>query len=351
MSNAYRWSPGTAISTLANIGLRPRFKMSTRLIPTAAAFAALFFAVSIFGQGTKDNEEDLVHFGDLIDVDVVGGFEFDWRGTLTPEGFLDGASSYGDPIYGLCRSESEIAAELTKSFSKFLREPKVIVRLIDRSNRAVVTLDGAVRSPQRFQLRRVAHLRELLVLSGGLTDEASGDIQIFRPKTLNCSARVQRASAGAEIDAGLKSNESQLINITIPDLLKGIEAADPIIQSGDLVTVLRAVPIYVIGGVNNPRPISARSNMTLTKAIASAGGFSKDADPSQVTVFRHSGSETNVIEVDLSKGLTGTVNDPELKALDIIDVGQKGKAKRKLAPIVAGTRFGRPGTLPLRILD
>ena len=325
--------------------------MSKGFILTAAAFAALFLAGIIMAQTPKDREEDLVHFGDLIDVDVLGGFEFDWRGTITPEGFLDGANSYGDPIFGLCRSEGDIAADLTKSFSKFLREPKVIVRILDRSNRAVVTLDGAVRSPQRFQMRRVAHLRELIVLSGGVTDEASGNIQIFRPKSLNCATRANGGPNATPIDAGPKGNESQLINITISDLLKGIEAADPVIQSGDLITVQRAVPIYIIGGVNNPKPISARSNMTMTKAIATAGGFSKDADASQVTVFRKIGNQTSVIDVDLSKGLTGAANDPELKAFDIVDVAQKGRAKRKYAPIVAPNKIGISGTLPLRILD
>ncbi len=325
--------------------------MTRGLTLTAAAFAALFFWELVPAQAPKDREEDLVHFGDLIDVDVLGGFEFDWRGTLTPEGFLDGANSFGDPIYGLCRSEGEIAVDLTKSFSKFLRDPKVIVRLIDRSNRAVVTLDGAIRSPQRFQMRRTAHLRELIVLSGGITDEASGNIQIFRPKSLNCGASDKGGPNGLKFDAGSKGNESQLINITISDLLKGFEAADPIIQSGDLITVQRAVPIYVIGGVNNPKQLSARSNMTVTKAIASAGGFSKDADASQVTVFRKIGNQTSVIDVDLSKGLTDAATDPELKALDIVDVAQKGRSKRKYAPIVAMGKAAIERTLPLRILD
>ena len=56
--------------------------------------------------------DDLVHFGDVIDVDVVGGFEFDWRGKLTTEGFLDGFDSYGEPIAGLCRSEEQIVSRL-----------------------------------------------------------------------------------------------------------------------------------------------------------------------------------------------------------------------------------------------
>ncbi|MDM7924023.1 MAG: hypothetical protein QUS14_17160 [Pyrinomonadaceae bacterium] len=33
---------------------------------------------------------ELIHYGDLIDIDVVGSFEYDWRGTLTQEGFIDG---------------------------------------------------------------------------------------------------------------------------------------------------------------------------------------------------------------------------------------------------------------------
>ena len=50
-------------------------------------------------------EADLIHLGDLIDVDVVGSVEYDWRGTLNPEGFLSGINFTEDPIYGLCRTK------------------------------------------------------------------------------------------------------------------------------------------------------------------------------------------------------------------------------------------------------
>jgi len=38
---------------------------------------------------------DRVHQGDIIDVDVVGSFEFDWRGGLNPEGFIELARRFG----------------------------------------------------------------------------------------------------------------------------------------------------------------------------------------------------------------------------------------------------------------
>ena len=106
----------------------------------------------------------LIHFGDLIDVDVVGSFEFDWRGTLTPEGFLDGFDKIEAPVYALCRTEEQLASVITAEFVKTLRDPKVAVRILDRSNRAVAYLDGAVKIPQRFQIRRPVRLNELLVI-------------------------------------------------------------------------------------------------------------------------------------------------------------------------------------------
>src|SRR4051794_28459787 len=50
-------------------------------------------------------EGDLIHYGDLIDVDVVGNLDGDWRGTVNPEGFIQGLQYAADPIYALCKSE------------------------------------------------------------------------------------------------------------------------------------------------------------------------------------------------------------------------------------------------------
>ena len=67
----------------------------------------------------QTNEElNLLHFGDLLDVDVVGSFEYDWRGTLTPEGFINGLDALENRIYGLCRSEEDVAKDIAAGFSK-----------------------------------------------------------------------------------------------------------------------------------------------------------------------------------------------------------------------------------------
>ncbi len=299
------------------------------------------------------SEEELAHFGDLIDVDILGGFEFDWRGTLTSDGYLDGVDGFNESVYGLCRSEDEIAASVAKAFSKILRDPKVVVRIIDRSNRAVVRLDGAVKTPTRFRLKRPVRLSELLVLAGGLTDDVSGEISIFRPRNLSCLPTVFQADVVKRLFGPATDNGSETTTIKISDLLSGKESANIQILSGDMIDVLRAVPVYVIGAVNSPRPVYSRAQITVSRAVASAGGLAKNADPSKVNIFRRDGVETKSIEVDLDKIKRGVTDDTILASFDIIDVASKGGGKRKYPPVLAnGAKTNKNGReFPLKVVD
>lgn len=308
-------------------------------------------AASISQTASSDGDANLVHFGDLIDVDVVGSFEFDWRGILTPEGFLDGFDKIQEQIYGLCKSEEELAAEITKEYSAALRDPKVVVKILDRSNRAVALLDGAVKLPQRFQIRRPVRLNELLIISGGLTDKASGEIRVFRPQNLNCENQKREADGDSTKDRGGNGSQNSIIKIT--DLLAGVKEANPRIWSGDIVTVAEASPIYLIGGFNVPKQISLRPGMTLTRAIASAGGIARDGLENRLTIYRRDGAERRMIETSVQKITANEADDPVLQAFDIVEVGQKGKARGRLQPVIEASRVDgeRLSKLPLRIID
>lgn len=303
-------------------------------------------------QNTEAGLSDRVHYGDVIEVDVVGSFEFDWRGGLNPEGFLDQMEKVRAPIYALCRTESEIAGELQAEFEKTLREPKVIVRIIDRSGRAAAFVDGAVRMPHRFQIKRPVSLNEILVLTGGITDVANGEITIFRPQSLSCSSATDKPADGTFLAASTESG-SKTRTIKISDLLRGDGESNPNILSGDIVTVIEALPIYVIGGVNAPKQLSSRAQITLTRAIAAAGGVAKGSDSDIVTIFRRSNGEPHVIEADLKKISSGQADDIPLQPFDIVDVPHKGRAKNKFPPVIdrAGAKRTTMTKLPLRIVD
>lgn len=306
------------------------------------------------------SETDLIHAGDLIDVDVVGSLEYDWRGTLNPEGFLDVVNFGENPIYGLCKSEEEIAAEIAKAYSKTLRDPKVAVRILDRSNRPLAVIYGAIKTPQRFQIKRPIRLNELLIVSGGLTDKASGEIQIYRPPNLNCRQVISDSKTAAESGekrerfvAASSDDGANFINIRLSEMLTGKNEANPQILSGDVITVRESELIYVIGGVANPKPISARAQITLSRAVASAGGITKDGDAKKITIYRREAGETKIIEADLEKIRTKKSEDIILKAFDIIEVPQRGSGAKKLPPIIdADEPNGKTFVnLPLRVID
>jgi len=298
----------------------------TTLLPAIFAVAlSLFFGPSIFAQAPTATTpaSDLIHYGDLIDVDFVGSVEYDWRGSLNPEGFLDGLELASDPIYALCRSEDAVAAEIAKQYSRLLRDPKVVVKVLDRSGRAVTLLLGAVKNQQRFSIKREAHLSELLALSGGITDTASGEVTIFRPTSLNCQ---QTSDTGA--------TASPMIHLTLAKILSGDADANPLVLSGDIITVVEASPVYVIGGVNNPRQLSSKERLTLSHAIDAAGGLAKEADESDIIIYRRENKSTRSVSVDLRKIRAKAQDDPVLKPYDIVDVGQKGRAKPKFPPAI-----------------
>ena len=306
-------------------------------------------------------DADRIHFGDLIDVDVIGSVEYDWRGTVTPEGFLNGVDYAENPIYALCRREEEIAADVAQASAKILRAPQVVVKILDRSNRPLALLYGAIKTPQRFQIKRSFYLNELIIVAGGLTDRASGEIQVFRQKNLSCRQPLNEIS-GAIGDSSEKKenfvkasqdNGSNYINIRISDLLSGKKEANPQIFSGDVVTVLEAESIYVIGGVANPKQISSRSQTSLSRAVAAAGGIVKSADQRKIVIYRRTGSETQIIEADLEKIKAGESEDLALKAFDIVEVEQTKGGKRKFPPVlkVAEADGRKTVNLPLRVID
>ena len=188
-------------------------------------------------------------------------------------------------------------------------------------------------------------LNELLILSGGITDRSSGEIRIFHPQNLNCEQKSWEDKS--------EEKASQNISIRISDLLSGKEAANPPIFSGDIVNVVEAAPVFVTGGVNVPKQISLRVETTLSRAIAMAGGISKEGLEDNIHIFRRDGKGSKVIEASLKKIEAKQADDPVLQAHDVVEVEQKGRGPKKISPFdeTKSAANDRLSKLPLRIID
>lgn len=302
----------------------------------------------------KSNQQvstkDLIHFGDLIEIDVVGSVEYDWRGKLNPEGFLSGITYLEEPLYALCRSEENLAGEVASIYAKFLANPQVVVRILDKSGRPSTVVNGAVKTPARFQIEREVKLNELLISAGGFNETASGEIEILRAPGADCSSFDKQTSAGPKETAEAEQ-KTKTLNIKIADLIAGDEKANLYILSGDYITVKKAQPIYIVGNIIEPRKLDSRENLTISRAVAAAGGLAKNGDPNKILVYRIIDGATKVIEVNFQNIKQDDENDIKLRPLDIVEILTKGVRKKPVTPIVDFAESNLKNTdLPLKII-
>ena len=292
---------------------------------------------SVLTQGTPSpSSTDRIHFVDVVEIDELGGFDFDWRGSLNPEGYLDKFTKVAEPIFALCKTPTELEELVRKAYGRTLREPRVSVRILDRSQRPLAILDGAIRQPMRLQIRRAVRLSELIVIGGGLIDRASGEISILRPALQSCEDSADSTSS---------------ISVRVNDILSGNPEANPRILPGDIVTVGVVQSVYVLGGVNRPGRIDWREGSTVSRAVASAGGVSDRGVRGKVSIFRKGPPGEKVIEADLARIVAGDEKDIEILPLDIIDVPFKG-APPQTRPVLGGpTETSLPRSLPIRVVN
>jgi polysaccharide export outer membrane protein len=237
-----------------------------------------------------------------------------------------------------CRTETELAEQIAASYHDYLRKPQVEVFVKEFRSRPVAVI-GAVEKPGRFQLERRVHLLDLLSFAGGPTDKAGARVQVVHSGEL---ADCQLAESGATDE--LETFKSYDLNAT----LRGDEKANPYIGPGDMISLPEADLAYVVGDVFKPTTLPLKNPITISQAIAMAGGTLPDARNNRVRLLRQVTGSTNKTEliVDLEAINKRKAEDVVLQPNDIIDVPTStGKTiLRSLINVIAPTA----GQLPIR---
>lgn len=244
-------------------------------------------------------------------------------------------------VKAACRTEGELAAEISTRYLKFLKNPQVEVFLKEFNSQPVAVI-GAVNQPGRFQLQRRVRLLELLAFAGGPSQRAGRSIQIV-------NAEPAPVCETTEPDSG-KTAETGLTSYNLSRTLKGDDDANPYVRPGDTVSVLEAEQAFVVGNVFRPLAIPLREPVTVTRAIAMAGGTMPDTKSDRVRIIRQPpGSMTNTeILIDLKEIDKRRADDLALQAGDIVDVPASG-GKRLLRSLI-GTIVPTATQLPLEII-
>lgn len=247
---------------------------------------------------------------DKLDVRVFEQPEMGGKTRVSGQGFI--RLPFVGQIKAAGYTESQLADAIREKLMSQLRDPQVSVFVEEHRNQQV-SLIGFVRSPNRYEVTHGTRLLTLLAMAGGLADNAGNTAVIIRASSM--------AADQAEIDP--RTPMSAGVELAdLRRLLAGDRSANLLIYPGDVVSIPEADKIYVTGNVGSPGAFPLRGNLTLSQAVALAGGLKIGSSKSKVLIVRQdaaTGQKTELI-ADLGQMEKNREEDLALKANDVIYV-------------------------------
>jgi polysaccharide export outer membrane protein len=243
-------------------------------------------------------------------------------------------------IQAACQTEGGLAKDIATRYMKYYRNPQVDVFIKEYHSKQVAII-GAVNDQSRFELQRRVRLLELLTYAKGPAQRAGQTINIIHaPPVIAC----EKAGSGTEDVTSLFSS------YRLSDTLEGDPKANPYLEPGDIITLPEADQVYVVGNVFTPLTIPLKEPISVSRAIAMAGGVKQDTKKDKVRIVRQEpGSATKKeIMVDLTAIEKKRADDIALLPNDIIDV-PTASGKALLRSLIGG--LGSSVTqLPIRVI-
>src|SRR5688572_24342790 len=239
-------------------------------------------------------------------------------------------------IMAACKTEGELAKEISEKYTKFYKNPQVDVFIKEYKSKQAAII-GAVNEQSRFELQRRVRLLELLTFAKGPTGKAGQTINIVHaPQSLSCALS--------------KEPDVAFSTYKLSETLMGLPAANPWIEPGDIITLPEAPQAYVVGNVFMPLTIPLKEPITVSRAIAMAGGLKQDSKKDKIRIVRQEPGSTTSKEllVDLSAIEKKRAEDIVLMANDIIDV-PLSSGKSLLRSLISGV-VPNVASLPVRVI-
>ena len=207
--------------------------------------------------------------------------------------------------------EAEIARRLVKE--GILRQPRVSVQIVEYRSRVVAVI-GSVERPGLYPLTRPrATLADMIWAAGGPAKEA-GRVVEFAPAPDSAPSAPEGA---AQVSAPIRVDVELLLHAPL-DHGQGINAR---VRPGDVITVSPAGSVLVDGWVQKPGSYPVTRGLTLSGAIAAAGGDMFASDRHHAAVKRTLGpGEERSFTVDLDAVREGRTADVPITDGDVVRV-------------------------------
>ena len=282
-------------------------------------------------EGYRIGPDDLleIRIPDLLDVQGAAPVARPAAGALGPTAVAAAPASQGMrvndggdvtlPLIGTVHAEgltaTELEAEIARRLMKdgILRQPRVSVQIVEYRSRVVAVI-GSVERPGLYPLTRPrATLADMIWAAGGPAKEA-GRVVEFAPVADSASVSPEEA---AHTSAPVRLDLEALLHAPV-DHGRGL---NPRVRPGDVITVSPAGSVLVDGWVQKPGSYPVTRGLTLSGALAAAGGDLFPADRRHATVKRVLGpGEERSFTVDLVAVADGRAADVPITDGDVVRV-------------------------------
>ena len=241
-----------------------------------------------------------------------------------------------EPVHAACLTEAELATVITQQYRKYILDPQVFVSIVQFNSNSISVI-GAVTSPGRFQLQGPVRLLQVLALVNGPAPAASDELQILRTSPSDyCGESKEGQIPRTFADA----SELEILVLKMKDIMSGSADANPVLRGGDIIRVPTAdlKQAFVQGNVRTATAVNLKDPVSLTNAIAMAGGPVAGAQLDKIKITRQTGEslKTSDILVNFKEIRAGTRADLTLEPNDIVTIPGPSGTKKLLTNILRG---------------
>ena len=227
------------------------------------------------------------------------------------------------PLLGVLKVKGLTVEELEKEIrsllaEKYMQDPQVNVLIKEYRNQRISVM-GAVKNPNVFDVTGQKTILEMLLMAGGLGENAGPLLFLLRPPKLE-EETAKEAKRGDEPKA-----EAFVIDLE-GLLVEGNLSLNLPLLHGDVINIPVVGKVFVGGQVKSPGGFMKGKKMTLNQAIILSGGLNFKANASETKIIRYSekGTDKEILIFNVYAIQKGKAEDPYLRENDMIFVPTSG---------------------------
>lgn len=224
----------------------------------------------------------------------------------------------------------QLEATLNERLRPLVTNPQAVVSVVEYRSEPIFFV-GAFNSPGIYTLQGRRKLVEMLATIGGLQPDASRVIKITRRLEYGV---IPLPNAMVDREAGTSS-----VEISLNSLTENVNPAeDMVLQPFDVIRVDQAEMVYVNGEVLRVGgyQVGDRESLSVTQALAMAGGLGKDAAPEKSLILRPilNTSRRAEIPVNIKRVLAGKEQDFPLMPNDVLYIPPSNSVTKRITPVL-----------------